>query len=103
MVYILFKCTLPFHKKKEFHELFQTQSRLLGKHGGKVIGVWDVEMGPCSEFVMIWAAEDLNASEKTLRSIREDPEAKMVMDRYKPMFGNCERWVLQPAPYSPLQ
>ena len=103
MVYILFKCSLPHHRRREFHEVYQHQARLLEENGGKIIGVWDVEMGPCSEWLMIWAAEDLSAYEKTLSNLAQDPRCRELFEIFLPMFSNCERWLLRPTPYSPLQ
>jgi len=104
MVYILFKCALPQDKRREFHEVYQHQAKLLEEHGGRIIGVWNVEMGPCSDWLMIWAAEDLNAYQKTLSNLAEDPRCKGLYGKFLPMFiSNCERWLLRPAPYSPLQ
>jgi len=105
LVYILFKCGLPPNKKKEFHELYEYQMELLEKHGGKIIGVWDVEMGPCSEFMVLWAAKDLSAYEKTLQALREDedPKGRELSEKWRPMLSNCERWLLRPTAYSPLK
>lgn len=103
MVYILYKCSLPSHKRKEFHEVYEKQMKLLEKNGGKLIGVWDVELGPCSQYLMIWAAEDLAHYEKVLHNLVEDPEGKEIRAEFREMFSNCERWLLRPAPYSPLQ
>lgn len=103
MVYILYKCSLPSHKRKEFHEVYEKQMKLLEKNGGKLIGIWDVELGPCSQYLMIWAAEDLAHYEKVLHNLVEDPEGKEIRAEFREMFSNCERWLLRPAPYSPLQ
>ena len=103
MVYVLFKCALPYDRKKEFHEVYEHQMKLLEENGGKIIGVWDVEMGPCTEFLLIWAAEDLNAYEKTLYNLRQDSRGKQLREKVFPMFSNCERWLLRPTPYSPLK
>ena len=104
MVYILFKCGLPYNRKKEFHEVYEHQMKLLEKNGGKIIGVWDVELGPCSEYLMMWAADDLSAYEKTLHTLRDDPEGKEIREKFSSMFGkSCERWLLRPTPYSPLK
>ena len=103
MIYILFKCSLPYGGRKEFHEAYSKQTKLLEKHGAKLIGVWDVDFGPCCDFVMMWAAEDHAAYEKTLAGLRQDPETKDPSSKVFPMWSNCERWFMKPAFYSPLK
>jgi len=103
MIYILFKCDLPRDKRKEFHEVYEHQMKLLEENGGKVIGVWDVEMGPCSDFLMIWATEDLSTYEKVLYKLQHDPKGEEIREKFHPMFGNCERWLLRSTSYSPLK
>jgi len=108
MIYFLFRSELPYTKRKEFHADFEGEARLLQKyaekHGGKLIGVWNVEMGPVSEFMLLWAAKDLASYEKTVQDLKDAPEGKEVRSgKFPSMFGRCERYMLSPTSYSPLQ
>ena len=103
MVYMVFKCSVPRHKLAEFHQVYEQQMRLLEKNGGKVIGVWDIDMGPSTEFMLLWAAEDLADYEKTLDNTRKDPDGEELQQKFLPLISNCQRWLLRPTSYSPLQ
>ncbi len=103
MIYILVKHSIPLNKKEEFHKAYESHLRLLEKNGGKVVGDWDVEMGPFSEHIMIWAAEDLNAYENALKKLAQDPQDTEFREICKPIVSNSQRWLLRPTHYSPLK
>ena len=103
MVYICFKTKVARHRVKEFHENFPKMMRILERHGGKSIGVWNVEMGPISVVVYLWAAASLEAYEKALTELHQDPEMKPVGEVLFTIYTDSERWLLRPTPYSPLQ
>jgi len=103
VVYIVFKCRVPRHRLAEFHQTYEEQMKLLERNGGKVIGVWDIDMGPSTEFMLMWAARDLAHYERTLESTRKDPDGEGLRQKFLPLISDCERWLLKPTSYSPLQ
>ena len=103
MVYILYKTKVPRYKIKEFHENFPKMMHILERHGAKSIGVWTVEMGPINNVMYLYAAESLEAYEKALTQLHEDPEMKSVSEVLFKIYSDSERWLLKATGYSPLQ
>ena len=76
---------------------------MLERHGGDILGVWDVEMGPCAQYVMLWRFQDFMAYEQCMRDVYQDPEGVASVAKYKALEHDCERWLLRPTMYSPLK
>lgn len=103
MIYILVKYALPYHKKEEYDKLYESHAKAVEKYGGKIIGVWNVEMGPALEHILIWAAEDWNVYERVLQMVAKDPEDAKWRELARPMISDYQRWLLRPTPQSPLK
>jgi hypothetical protein len=103
MVYILYKTKIPPKNRATFHENFSKVLKVLEKRGAKNIGVWDIEMGPVSYVLHIWAAENLEAYDKVITNFYNDPGMKGVTEALTALYTDSDRWLLRPAPYSPLQ
>ena len=103
MIYFLIKHDITLSKKEEFRTLYESHLRLLEKNGGKIVGDWDVDIGPLCEHIMIWAVEDLTTYERVIQKLAQDPEDTEYKEKGRPLVSNSQRWLLRPTPYSPLK
>ena len=60
-------------------------------------------MGPINNVMYLYATESLEAYEKALVKLHEDPEMKPVSEVLFQIYSDSERWLLKPTGYSPLQ
>ena len=71
---------------------------LLEKNGGKVIGVWDIDMGPFADFILIWAGKNLADYQEILDDTREGSDGEELRRKFLPFISGCQRWLLR-LPY----
>jgi len=103
MVYILFKCNLISSKKKEFHSIYEEQMQILEKEGGEIISIWESEMGPCNQLLVLWRAKDMSSYEKILHGLRDNARSLELQEKFRPLTDGSERWLLRPVSYSHLK
>ena len=90
------------------HERFaNTTVKFFEKHGIKVIGFWNQEIGVSNEFVYMIAFDSLAHREKAWGAFQNDPEwvkARAESERETgPFSTRNSNKILRPTPYSPLQ
>ena len=77
--------------------------RLLEEQGGEIVGIWESEMGPCNQLLVLWRTEDLISYEKILHGLRDNVRSGELQEKFRPLTAGSERWLLRPVSYSPLK
>ncbi len=89
-------------KKAEFIETFAKLMPLFDKHGAKVVGVWQTDVGESNEFIYILAFEDFTQREEFWEKFRQD-EVFLEYMRQGTRTANITNKILRPTEYSPLK
>jgi len=85
------------------------QNHTLGffkKHGMKVIGFWEAEVGTGNVLNYLLAFEDMAQRERAWTAFRADKDWQKIRDesqRDGPLLTRIRNEIWSPTPYSPLQ
>jgi len=75
---------------------------LFEKHGAKLVGAWQTDIGQSSEFVYILGFQDLNEREWFFKAIRQDEQFQKYRQGSLRVAYTTSK-ILQPTSYSPLK
>lgn len=102
MIYEHRSYTLLPGKKAEFIESFARLMPLFDKHGAKVIGVWQTDVGESNEIIYILAFKDFAQREQFWDNFRRD-QVFVEFQRQGTRAANVVNKILRPTDYSPLK
>ena len=89
-------------KMEEYVETFgKIIVPLFEKHGAKLVGVWQTEIGQSNEFVYILGFQDLNDRDRFFKSIRQDEEFNKYRQSGLRVAYTTSK-IIKPTSYSPL-
>ena len=80
--------------------------RLFKKHGLKVIGFWQADIGTSNVLYYMLAFDDLVQREKAWTAFRSDPDwlqGRAESEREGPLVAKVTSSILRPTNYSPMQ
>jgi hypothetical protein len=80
--------------------------RLFKKHGLKVIGFWQADIGTSNVLYYMLAFDDLVQREKAWTAFRSDPDwlqGRTESEREGPLVAKVTSSLLRPTNYSPMQ
>ena len=81
--------------------------RLLERHGMKVVGCWTcVDAAQRDQVVFLSAHQSAEGLRAAQAAFNADPEVQAIVaqsERDGPIIRHRERWILQPADFSPLK
>ena len=94
-------------KMEALHERFKNVTlRLFEKHGIKVIGFWEADIGTTGILYYMVAYESLAHRERAWNAFMTDPEwieARKESEREGRLVKSVRNMILRPTPYSPLK
>jgi hypothetical protein len=82
--------------------------RFFDRHGIKVIGFWETEIGDVPELTYILAFKDLGERQRALDAFHADPEWEAIRvqtnrEAGRDLFTKANVKIMKPTRYSPLQ
>lgn len=103
MIYELRTYRILPGKMAEFLEAFgRIPAPLFEKHGARLIGVWETEIGRSNEVTYILAFDDLGHRDRVWQAYRADPDRARYMAEGVRVDHLVSK-ILRPVSYSPLQ
>jgi heme-degrading monooxygenase HmoA len=92
--------------KAAFHDRFRDHAaRLMGKHGFRIVAMWETKTERRTEFVYLLAWPDEATKNAAWAAFMADPDWKEIKRvtsaRHGDLVGAIEDRVLVPTPYSP--
>ena len=101
MIYEERRYNVSAAKRQGFIEFFgNTVVPLLVKHGAKVIGVWETDIGEKNEVVCLLAFDDISERMKCWENFRKDEEFLKFVPSLP--INSITNSILLPLKYSPL-
>jgi heme-degrading monooxygenase HmoA len=79
--------------------------RLFERHGIRLVGFWEPEIGDSTEVVYLCAYEDLNQRQAAWTAFRADPdwhEAVRITEANGPLVERVVNKIWKPVPFLPL-
>jgi hypothetical protein len=91
--------------KAAFHERFRDHAaRIMGRHGFRILGMWEASTAARTEFVYLLEWDDVHALEEGWARFMADDEwaeiKRATTRRHGDLVGEIESRVLEPVPYS---
>ena len=104
MIYVGIRVTPTPGQGAALAEAVSPYLKIVQKHGGKPIGVWNVAVGQgWGDYVYLQSYEDIGAYGKATEAIQTDAEWQQLMAKYGPGIASVTVSLLQPLPESGLQ
>ena len=72
------------------------------KHGMRLVGSWQTQIGTIPEVTDLWAFDNLGHFEKVRQAMAEDPEYRSIYPKIQAFVVRETLKIVRPLPFSPM-